>query len=69
MSSSARWPSSSSRPDRTRGTCDSATCGDGVAEGGEACDGFDYNATTCGTFGYWGGSLTCTAAFAGMLLK
>ena len=40
-----------------------ATCGDGVTDPGEACDGADTNALTCrtATAGFAGGTLRCAA--------
>lgn len=45
-------------------TGDLPTCGDGVMECGEACDGGDFGGATCGSLGYAGGSLTCTSSCA-----
>ncbi len=39
-------------------------CGDGVANGGEACDGSDLKGQTCTGLGFAGGALTCTGACA-----
>jgi len=36
-------------------------CGDGVVEGGEACDGDDLNDQTCATLGFAYGRLACRA--------
>lgn len=42
-------------------TCE--TCGNGVREGEETCDGLDWSATSCADFdGYVGGELSCDAA-------
>lgn len=39
------------------------TCGNGVREGGETCDGLDWAAASCGDFdGYVDGDLSCDAA-------
>ncbi|MBP9761168.1 MAG: hypothetical protein KBD15_02935 [Candidatus Magasanikbacteria bacterium] len=38
-----------------------ALCGNGAVEGAEACDGNDLNGKTCGTQGFDGGSLSCSA--------
>lgn len=37
------------------------TCGDGVAECNEICDGADLNGSTCDSLGYAGGTLACGA--------
>ena len=37
-------------------------CGDGEAEGAEACDGTDMNGATCSTMGYSSGVLACSSA-------
>jgi len=34
------------------------TCGDGVAEGAESCDGADLGGATCGSLGYSSGTLS-----------
>jgi hypothetical protein len=39
--------------------CTFASCGNGVAEGNEECDGSDLNGHTCSSLGYLGGTLTC----------
>ena len=39
-------------------------CGDGVANGGEACDGNDLKNQTCVSRGYSGGNLSCVPANA-----
>ncbi|HEY8427051.1 MAG TPA: hypothetical protein VIL20_01700, partial [Sandaracinaceae bacterium] len=36
------------------------TCGDGVREGTEACDGADLGTATCASEGFDGGTLACT---------
>lgn len=36
-------------------------CGNGVADGGEGCDGADLRGATCASLGYAGGVLACTA--------
>jgi hypothetical protein len=38
------------------------TCGDGVRNGGEACDGNDLGGATCASVGFDQGNLGCTAA-------
>lgn len=40
----------------------SATCGDGVREGDEACDGSDLAGNTCAGLGFAGGALACSTA-------
>ena len=35
------------------------TCGNGIMEGDEECDKFDFGGQTCGDFGYKGGPLKC----------
>ncbi len=47
-------------------SCDGDTgeisfCNDGVATGGESCDGTDLRGASCITLGYHGGTLACTA--------
>ena len=37
------------------------TCGNGILEGTEQCDGEDTGGASCSTIGYSGGYLTCTA--------
>ena len=37
------------------------TCGNGIREGGEQCDGNDINCQSCVSQGYSGGDLTCSA--------
>ncbi len=37
-------------------------CQDGIAMGSEDCDGADLRDRTCGTEGYYGGTLACTAS-------
>ncbi|MGD2109537.1 MAG: serine hydrolase, partial [Phycisphaerae bacterium] len=36
-------------------------CGDGVKEGGEACDGTDFGGSSCGSYGFAMGDLNCVA--------
>ncbi len=36
-----------------------STCGNGVIEEGEQCDGADFGGADCSTFGFSGGALTC----------
>ncbi|MBI5508748.1 MAG: hypothetical protein HY903_08335 [Deltaproteobacteria bacterium] len=38
-----------------------ATCGDGVRDLSEGCEGADFGAATCQSEGFTGGTLTCTA--------
>lgn len=38
------------------------TCGDGVRNGGEACDGNDLGGASCASVGFDQGTLACTAA-------
>jgi hypothetical protein len=38
-----------------------AECGNNRMEDEEVCDGSDFGGTTCQTFGYFGGTLTCSA--------
>jgi len=47
--------------DITSCTNDISTCGDGVANGLEKCDGESFNGRTCTDFGFDGGTLGCTA--------
>ena len=35
-------------------------CGNGIADGNEACDGADLSGNSCSTFGYKTGSLSCS---------
>lgn len=42
-------------------TSSGGTCGDGVAEGDEACDGDDLRGDTCASVGFAGGALACDA--------
>ncbi len=35
-------------------------CGDGVIQGGEECDGLNLNGTSCSSFSFSGGTLSCT---------
>lgn len=37
-----------------------ATCGNGVREGNEICDGADFGELSCASFGFTGGTLACT---------
>jgi hypothetical protein len=39
-----------------------SSCGDGVADGSEACDGSDLAGASCGSLGYATGTLGCTAS-------
>src|SRR5690348_16679446 len=42
-------------------TCEFNVCGDGVINTGvEECDRHQFGAATCATFGFAGGSLSCT---------
>lgn len=41
--------------------CSTSPCGDGIANSGEACDGYDLGGKTCVTEGFYGGKLSCTA--------
>jgi len=41
------------------GAC--GTCGDGILQGGEACDGANLNGQSCQSLGYTGGVLGCSA--------
>jgi cysteine-rich repeat protein len=36
------------------------TCGDGVLDAGETCDGTDFGGASCTDYGFDGGSLTCS---------
>jgi hypothetical protein len=47
----------------TTGCSGAAICGDGVADGDEACDGVDFRGATCSTLdaSWIGGSLDCSA--------
>lgn len=40
----------------------SPVCGDGVAEGSEACDGDDFKDASCASLGFQGGQLGCTTS-------
>jgi cysteine-rich repeat protein len=35
-------------------------CGNGTVDGGESCDGADFDGKTCQTFGFAGGMLSCS---------
>lgn len=63
-SSSTTGTDTTTTGDTTTGTDDTSTtgpvCGDGVAEGTEACDGDDFAGETCITQGFEGGDLSCT---------
>ncbi|MCD6522188.1 MAG: DUF2341 domain-containing protein [Candidatus Diapherotrites archaeon] len=37
-------------------------CGNGILEPGEECDGSNFGGKTCSSYGYSGGSLTCTSS-------
>ena len=39
----------------------SGTCGNGIIEPGESCDGFSLSGLACSDFGFSGGVLSCTA--------
>lgn len=39
-----------------------ATCGNGVVESGETCDGSNVGYFTCATFGFKGGSIKCSSS-------
>ena len=39
-----------------------AHCGNGIKENGESCDGTDFGGTTCASYGYNNGSLSCSAS-------
>jgi len=41
-----------------------AVCGNGIRETGEQCDGSDLNGLTCQSWGFNGGTLTCSASCA-----
>src|SRR5262249_19233123 len=41
--------------------CTLASCGNGVAEAGEACDGADLGTGSCTSIGYAGGAIACSA--------
>ena len=43
------------------GCMQAPTCGNGVIDPGEGCDGANLNGQTCQSLGYDGGTLTCTA--------
>jgi len=43
--------------------CGPATCGNGVREGSEECDGSDLGTATCQAFGYQSGFLSCDQCF------
>lgn len=38
------------------------SCGNGIAEKGEECDGTDLRGSACGDEGFYGGTLSCTAS-------
>lgn len=55
---------SDTEPDACRSSCQKASCGDGVADSWEQCDGDDNKGTICSDFkrhgeNYWSGSLSC----------
>jgi hypothetical protein len=54
-------PSPSSAPSPTPTTTGTAVCGNGVAEDGEWCDGYDLKGQTCVSRGFKGGTLRCYA--------
>jgi hypothetical protein len=41
-----------------------STCGNGVVDAGEQCDGSNLNGQTCASQGFSGGTLSCTASCA-----
>jgi len=43
-----------------QGKCVPYTCGNGIREGKEECDGTDLAGKSCASFGYTGGKLSCT---------
>ena len=43
-----------------QGKCVPFTCGNGIKEGAEECDGTDLDNKSCLTFGFTGGTLSCT---------
>jgi hypothetical protein len=45
----------------TGGTSQPSFCGNGVKEGGEACDGADFGGLTCLDLGFSSGALACNA--------
>ena len=45
-------------------TCGQGTCGNGIVETGEQCDGGNLGGQTCVTLGYSSGTLSCTSACA-----
>lgn len=44
-----------------RANCTLRRCGDGILEAPELCEGGNVGALTCASFGYYGGTLGCTA--------
>ena len=46
---------------RTGSSGSSATCGNGIINSGEQCDGTNLGGVTCATLGYGGGTLTCSS--------
>ncbi len=46
----------------TTGCTKAASCGNGIIEAGEQCDGNNFGGATCQTFGYAGGALRCDPA-------
>ncbi|NUP08044.1 MAG: hypothetical protein HOW73_18515 [Polyangiaceae bacterium] len=51
----------------TSGCTAPAGCGNGNAEGTEACDGADLNGQSCATQGFDGGTLTCNGSCTGFI--
>jgi cysteine-rich repeat protein len=46
-------------PGACRTDCRPARCGDGVVDPNESCDGTNLAGASCGSLGYYGGSLAC----------
>jgi sugar lactone lactonase YvrE len=55
--STSGTPACDQRCQYTAGSC--ATCGNGICEGGEECDGTDFQDQTCATLGYNAGTISC----------